>query len=200
MAVLGLIHVSKAASFDALTLLMASRAFTAVARAVLFIAAHPDNEEQRLLGQEKNNLGRSDLPTLLFRIRGALVTTTAAGEEVWTGQLVWDGESDLSIRQVLERAAEREGDRAAVKEAAEWLLEYLTAQGGTAPKKTVIAVGNKAGYSRATLGRARHLAGVRAERRGFPSASYWIAPPPSSQSTQSTQSTHVSGSGGPESN
>ena len=49
VTVLGLIHVSKSISSDALTLLMASRAFTAVARAVLFVAVDPDNEEQRLL-------------------------------------------------------------------------------------------------------------------------------------------------------
>jgi archaellum biogenesis ATPase FlaH len=194
VAVLGLIHVNKSTSSDALTLLMASRAFAAVARAVLFVAVDPDNEEQRLLGQPKNNLGRMNLPTLLFHIKGVLVASTANDEEVWTGQLVWSGESDQTIRQVLERAGEREGDRAAIREAAEWLVEHLTAQGGTAARKTIIDLGRKRGYSRATLDRARHTAHIQAEKRGFPATSYWMLPPSSSQtaeaqSTQSTQST-----------
>jgi hypothetical protein len=54
VAVLGLIHVNKSASADALAVLMASRAFAAFARAVLFVAVDPDNEDQRLLGQPKN--------------------------------------------------------------------------------------------------------------------------------------------------
>src|SRR6185503_18368372 len=101
--VLGLIHVNKSSSSDALTLLMGSRAFAAVARAVLFVAVDPDQEDQRLLSQVKNNLGKLDLPTLLFEIRGSLVETTADGDEVWTAKLVWRGESDRSLREVLER-------------------------------------------------------------------------------------------------
>lgn len=190
VAVLGLIHVNKSSSSDALTLLMASRAFAAVARAVLFVATNPDNEDQRLLGQPKNNLGRMNLPTLVFRIKGVLVGMTAADDEIWTGQLVWDGESDQTIRQVLERASEREGDRVATQEAQEWLVQYLIAQGGTVARKTIMDMGRTAGHSRATLDRARHAAKIQSVKRGFPATSYWIVLS-SSQSTQSTQSTHA---------
>jgi hypothetical protein len=203
VCVLGVIHVNKTVSSDALTLLMGSRAFVAVARAVLFVAAHPDEDEQRLLSQVKNNLGRLDLPTLMFRIRGALVQTTAAGEEVWTGQLEWQGESDTSIRDVLERVGERDGDRVAAREAAEWLVDFLTDQGGTVAAKIVLDKGREAGHSRATLYRARPQVGVQAEARGFPRSSYWMLPPSSRsttapspdevQSSQSSQSSHVSG-------
>ena len=70
--VFGLIHVNKSSSSDVLTLLMGSRAFTAVARSVLFVMLDPEDESRRLLGQPKNNLGRTDLPTKTFRIVGAL--------------------------------------------------------------------------------------------------------------------------------
>ena len=60
VAVLGLIHVNKSSTTDPLTSLMGSRAFAAVARAVLFVMTDPDDENARLLGQAKNNLGRSD--------------------------------------------------------------------------------------------------------------------------------------------
>ena len=78
-ALIGLIHVSKSQSSDALTLLMGSRAFAAVARAVLFTMIDPDDDTRRLLGQPKNNLGRTDLPTLTFAIQGVCVATTAQG-------------------------------------------------------------------------------------------------------------------------
>jgi hypothetical protein len=57
VTVLGLIHVNKSVSSDALNLLMGSRAFPAVARNVLFVMTDPDNDAQRLLGQAKNILG-----------------------------------------------------------------------------------------------------------------------------------------------
>ena len=93
ITVLGLIHVNKSASSDALNLLMASRAFPAVARNVLFVMTDPDNESQRLLGTPKNNLGRTDLPTLVFQIDNTLVATTPEGP-VWTGKLTWLSPSD----------------------------------------------------------------------------------------------------------
>jgi len=60
-AVVGLIHVNKSVSTDALNTIMASRAFAAVARWVLFVMIDPDDESTRLLGLPKNNLGRTDL-------------------------------------------------------------------------------------------------------------------------------------------
>ena len=69
---------------------------------------NPEDETTRLLGQPKNNLGRSDLPTLAFRIEGSKVAETDEGA-VWTGKLNWTGESDQSIREALQQAAETAG-------------------------------------------------------------------------------------------
>jgi hypothetical protein len=200
VVVLGLIHVSKATSSDALTLLMASRAFAAVARAVLFVAVNPDNESQRLLGQPKNNNGSTELPTLMFQINGVLVETTASGEEIWTGQLQWQGESDQTIREVLERVGEHADVAQARREAEAWLIDMLERQGGTAAKKVIVAAAQQAGHSRATLYRARQHAGILIEPRGHPPASYWILPviypstsPDEAPSSQSSQLSHVSG-------
>ncbi len=189
VCILGLIHVNKSQTTDALTLLMASRAFTAVARAVLFVAADPDQDEQRLLALVKNNLGRSDLPMLQFRIGGALVATTGDGD-VWTGQLHWTGESDQSMRDVLDRTADRDSDRTATHDAADWLTDYLTEAGGTAARKAILAAGHRVGHTRPTLDRARHLARLSSEPRGYPRVTYWVLPG-TGQSTQLTRSTHV---------
>ncbi len=76
-AVLGLIHVNKTATFDALTSIMASRAFTAVARAVLFAAMEPDGE-LRYLQLVKSNLASTQIPELLTWGPGRSRTSVAA--------------------------------------------------------------------------------------------------------------------------
>ncbi len=91
-AILGLIHLNKSLSTDPLTMLMGSRAFAAVARAVLFCMVDPDDETARVLGQPKNNLGRTDLPTMTFRIVSAHVADTDEGP-VWTGRVDWQDET-----------------------------------------------------------------------------------------------------------
>ena len=175
-SVVGLIHVNKASSTDPLTTLMGSRAFAAVARAVLFVMTDPDDEGTRLLGQAKNNQGSTDLPTLTFRVAGVKVADTPEGE-VWTGKLEWTGETTRSIRETLDVAAESSGDRTAAQEAGDWLLDYLTEQGGTAESAAAKEAGKAAGHSIDALKRARRLHKVTVEPRGFPRRTFWMRPP-----------------------
>jgi hypothetical protein len=174
-AVIGLIHVNKSTSTDPLTTLMGSRAFTAVARAVIFIMKDPDSEHHRLLGQPKNNLGRSDLPTLKFVIDNTLATKTDEGELIWCGKLRWDGESDLTISDALE-AATTGDDGSAVSDAAAWLVDYLEQQGGGASAKDVKAAARDAGHAERTLHRARKKKKITVESHGYPCTSYWLLP------------------------
>ena len=174
-AVLGLIHVNKSTTTDPLTSLMGSRAFAAVARAVLFVMTDPDNESVRLLGQAKNNLGRSDLPTLSFRIDGVKVSDTGNGE-VWSGKLEWVGESHRTIREALNAASESADARSALQEAADWLVDYLTEQGGTAESKAIKDAGQKYGHSASTLKRARASINAVVESHEMPRRSLWSLP------------------------
>ncbi len=200
-AILGLIHVNKSTSADPLTLLMGSRAFAAVARAVLFVMADPEDEGTRLLGQAKNNLGRTDLPTLAFRIDPAHVADTEEGP-VWTGRLAWTGEREGTIRDALEAAGDG-SDRTATSEAVGWLEDYLTSQGGTASSKDVKAAGRKEGHSESTLKRARQKLGVTSESSGFPRQTWWTLPGTAVQSdhppgeTEPTELTDPTGPTGP---
>ena len=182
MSTLGLIHVNKSGLQDPLNTIMGSRAFSsAVARAVLYVMADPDDETLRLLGQPKNNLGQTDLlPTLGFRIEPAMVANTPEGE-VWTGQLEWTGESTRSIRDALEAAAATAGDRTATSEAADWLHDYLTDEGGTAASSAIKAAGNKAGHSIDALKRGRKRLNIVSDSRGFPRQTYWMLPAQSGQ-------------------
>lgn len=172
-AVVGLIHVNKTQSSDALTLLMGSRAFAAVARSVLYAMTDPDDEGRRLLGTPKNNLGRTDLPTLAFRVVGEKVAETAEGD-VWTGRLQWDGEADRSIADALADTALATGDRTATSEAADWLSDYLAMQPEErAASADIKREGQKAGHSADALKRARQRLGISCQSFGIPRRTIW---------------------------
>ena len=188
VCVLGIIHVNKNNSTDPLTLLMGSRAFAAVARSVLFVMFDPEDETVRFLGQPKNNLGRSDLPTLTFRIVGEQVAETAEGA-VWTGKLQWLGESDRSIAEAVDASS---GDRTATREAANWLQEYLTSAGGSIDVQTIVREAKKVGHSRNCLYRAKKLLRITSQTEGFPRkarCSLPVVPPPAGESTDGTSGT-----------
>jgi len=174
IALLGLIHLNKSTTTDPLTMLMASRAFAAVARAVLFVTVDPESEQVRILGQPKNNLGRTDLPSLTFTIEGAVVAETDEGQ-VWTARLVWRGETSRSIDDVLRTAAESNDSRSATQEAAAWLSDFLTMH-KVASSKEIKDAGKADGHGIDALKRARQKIGAGATAHGFPRRTYWSAP------------------------
>ena len=176
LSVLGLIHVNKSISSDPLTTLMASRAFAAVARAVLFVMVDPDDPSVRLLGVAKNNLGRTDLPTLSFRIQQVKVRDTGEGP-VLTGKLEWAGESDRSIQDALRASTQAgPGGREPTDERAKWLRDYLASKGGSADFADLRREGAKVGHLKNSLYRAKELLGVRSVHGGFPRRAFWALP------------------------
>jgi hypothetical protein len=177
VSVLGIIHVNKSNSTDPLNSLMGSRAFAAVARSVLFCMVDPDDEteERRLLGLPKNNLGRTDLPTLAFRIKNKFVAHTDDGD-VWTGAMEWLGEIQRSMRSLIETSQLNSEDRTAKTEAMVWLNERLTAAGGQVDSATATSEGKKAGHSLSSIKRARKELGIVAVGYGFPRQTVWKLP------------------------
>ena len=183
MAVLGLIHHNKSGSADPLQLVMGSKAFTAVARSVHTVVLDPDDEsgERKLFGTPKNNLGRTDLPTLAYRIVSHAIDTDEG--TAWTGRLDWDGETVESIGSVMSRASD--GDKSATSEAGDWLADYLDMTGG-APSSDVKRDGAEAGHSLDALKRARQRIGAVVKSEGFPRSTHWY-PPVGAQSAQTSR-------------
>lgn len=172
-SILGLIHVNKGQATDPLNMVMASKAFTSVARAVLFVMLHPDTEGHRLIGTPKNNLGRDDLPSLTFTIESQHVADTAEGP-VWTGRVKWLGESDTTIQDALESVGQGGEARTATAEAGDWLVDFLRSQGGEADSSDIRKAGAKAGHSIDALKRARKRSRVNSESYGFPRQTKWV--------------------------
>jgi hypothetical protein len=174
-SVLGLIHVNKGGSTDALTALMGSRAFSAVARSVLFAMADPDNDSVRVLGQPKSNLG-PEQPVLAFRIVAAHVTDTAEGA-VTTGKVEWLGEQAGTISDRMETAGQSTEHRTLTEDAIEWLDYYLTSKGGEDDCASVKKAAMANGHGESTLVRARKKLGVHSiNRNTIPRTTCWALP------------------------
>jgi hypothetical protein len=174
-SVLGLIHVNKGGSRDPLTALMASRAFSAVARAVLFAMADPDEEGIRLLGQPKSNLG-PEQPMLAYRVVGMQVAQ-AGGEAVTTGKIEWLGERAGSVSEKMETAGQSSEVRSALADAVEWLDYYLTSKGGEDDSATIKKAAIANGHGRDTIQRARRKLGLMVVNRPtLPRTTCWALP------------------------
>jgi hypothetical protein len=171
-SIVGLIHVNKSGSSDPLTSVMGSRAFSAVARSVLFAAVDPEDDSKRLLGLAKSNLGRVDLPTLSYEIEGMQVAEHEEGP-IWASKVVWLGESSSSIQDALTTSAMGGEARMALDEAAAWLEDWLMSVGGRDDSVAVKKAGLLAGHSARTLGRARLKLDLQVSNEGFPRKTYW---------------------------
>jgi hypothetical protein len=189
LAIVGLIHHNKSGSSDPLQLVMASKAFTAVARSVHTVMADPDDEDskRRLFGTPKNNLGRGDLPTLAFTVNGHPIETDDG--TAWTGRLDWNGEVDGTIAEAMRRSTSDPDDRSATAEAGQWLLDYLHDKGSTAPAAEIKKHGTAAGHTHDALKRAKRRFKVTHEGVGFPRMTFWSLPGTQPQLEQQSEQT-----------
>ncbi|WP_218009891.1 AAA family ATPase [Actinomadura kijaniata] len=171
-AVVGLAHFNKSANGDALNLITGSRAFSAVARAVLAVARDPDADDGScVLSQAKSNLGRLDLPSLRYQIVSATVPTADGDTSV--GVLEFTGESARGVADILADAAGDPSEHSERREAADWLRDYLISQGGETVFTDLLKAARAEGFSERTLRRARSRAAVVSTREGFPAKTVW---------------------------
>jgi AAA domain-containing protein len=170
-SVLGILHVNKGSSTDPLNTLMGSRAFSAVARAVLYVAEDPNNRDVKVMGQPKNNLGRSDLPDLSYTL--SQVSVGMFEDEIITSvQLKWGEERDPgTVREFLTTKP----NKTQAETAGEWLEQYLKER-GKALASEVFEEGAKKGHKDHTLRRSFKELGGIITKSGFPAVSYWTIP------------------------
>jgi RecA-family ATPase len=168
-SVFGLVHLGKGMGTDPVNLILGSRAFSAVTRLVLVAARDPDDDAAYVLSVEKSNLGRIDIPGLTYRIDGMEIATDEG--PAGAGLLVWTGETDRRVRDIMADAGEEHSNR---DEAAKWLIDYLTDLCGEAPAKDVKKAAVAAGFTERTLDRARSRAGVTTGRTGFGKGAVYV--------------------------
>jgi hypothetical protein len=186
VTVLGLIHVSKSKDEDLLTRVMASRAFTAVARAVLFCARQAseqddsedqdDGPETYLFGQIKNNLGPKVRHTAQYQIETQKVGfDTELGMDIETSRIVEVGVREERINEIV-TGQEGGRKRTAPKTAAagEWLVSLIKENGPQTWPQVEAANGGQ--YSQAIVYAAKKQKGIESQVQE--GATVWVLPAP----------------------
>lgn len=167
---LGIAHFNKAQNTDAASLLTGSSAFREVARAIFGFAADQTCGD-KVITQVKNSVGRSDLPSLAYRIDTAVIETPAGDAEV--GRFVMLGPSDRTVADIL-GAGGAFDDTDEQHDAADWLRSYLLDNGGEAQVQDIFKAGERdGGFSKDVLKRAKKPAKVRSHKAGMAAAWTW---------------------------
>ena len=176
MSVLGLIHFNKGGSADVLNNVMASKAFTAVARSVSTVIRDPNDDtgRTRIFGTPKSNLGRDDLPLLPFQL-AEHTFHNRAGDLIVTSRIEWLSERSGTIDDLMRQARDTGQDRTIVAEVAEWLAGYLEAEGDCAPRKDIVDAGKRERFTDDQLKRGfKRLQLAYRNTRTKPRATYWM--------------------------
>jgi hypothetical protein len=155
IAIIGVMHLGKAAQRQALYRAVGSIAFTAVARVVLAVAADPDQDDRRLLAPVKANLSIPP-PTLGYRLID--------------GRLQWDSDpvTDVDVEALLSNPIPKRQQR---RDADTWLLNRL--RDGAVESAELMAEAEQEGISRSTLFRAKKRLMIRARRDGYGKDGTW---------------------------
>lgn len=128
VAVLGLIHVNKTSTTDPLNSIMASRAFTATARSVLYCIVDPESEreDRYLFGHPKSNLGPKQ-PTIRYHLIEVRIDLPEPIEGdppfITTSRVIWDGDDDRSIRDAMQTPTPERADSEVTTRIIDWLTD-----------------------------------------------------------------------------
>ncbi|WP_368681897.1 AAA family ATPase [Mycobacterium intracellulare] len=166
---LGIAHFNKSQGSDISARITGSGAFKNVPRAIFGFGRDPESVDREcVLTQSKNSLGRSNLPSIRYRVESASVQTPK-GQTI-TGRFAPIGLSEKSLDEILAGAStgpiDDPADRLSV--AQEFIVTYIGAyanERGQVPSRDVLAQGEQEGYSRSELIKARSNMGDRVGTR-----------------------------------
>jgi hypothetical protein len=156
-------HLNKMSGSSALNRGGGSIGISGAARAVYLVGPDPEDDGTNVLARVKNNLAAPD--SLRYRLQ---VTSEVVHIE-------WDGASDRRASDLVMPDDDDEGsDTDAV---ADWLMGYLTKNGGQVPASDIFTAAAKEKYRKRTVQRARERTSIRSERRGFGQGAVWVLDP-----------------------
>jgi putative DNA primase/helicase len=169
-------HMNKSSGVNPLYRGGGSIGIVGAARAGFVAATDPDDETRRVLASTKQNLA-PEPESMAYRLVGA---DNGAAKVEWLG-------SSTATASTLLAAHERDDERSERDEAVEWLIDYLSANGGQADRKDLLKLARADGISESTLKRARTRAGIEVTRQGFGGGSVWSLPHSVHHSVRSDQ-------------
>ncbi|MBX3375170.1 MAG: AAA family ATPase [Phycisphaeraceae bacterium] len=157
VAVVAVTHLNKSGGGPAIYRAMGSLAFAAAARAAWAVSKDKADPQRRLLLPIKNNIA-PDAGGLSYRIQPAGVGGCPS--------VAWDPDPvNVSADDALSGDRDHDDGRTERDDAAEWLRDFLA--DGPRQSKDVEQNAREAGYSIATLRRARAALGVKATKAGL---------------------------------
>jgi hypothetical protein len=168
VAVLAVSHLSKSGEGEAISRVSGSIGFVAAARAAYMVIRDPEDAECRLFLPLKNNLG-DDRTGYAYSVEPV---TLPSGIE--TSRIAWSQATvTVAVDELL--ASRRDAPARTKLEFAElWLWAEL--DGGPVPQKQIEARAKAAGYSWATVRRAKDRLGIVPEKTGFDGGWVWGLP------------------------
>lgn len=155
-------HLNKAQAVAALYRGGGSIGIIGAARFGLLVAKDPDDDAARILAPTKCNIG-PEPPALRYRLEGMLGSDAA--------RVVWEAEPvSISAATLLAESGD-EATRSERDEAKAWLRDFLS--GGARPAGETQREARKAGFTDATLRRAKSALGVVSTKNGFGCEGSW---------------------------
>ncbi len=159
IAIVGVSHLNKSQG-GAIYRTMGSLAFTAAARAVWCVTKDPQDEHRRLVLPIKNNIG-PDQGGLAYQIE----------DDRGQARIVWERDPvHANVNDILASTPVTE-DRTERGEAAEWLRGLLA--DGSLSAKDVERQAKQAGFSWATIRRAKDVLGIKPAKTRFDGGWEW---------------------------
>lgn len=172
-------HLNKAPGGNPLYRGGGSIGIVGAARSAFLVALDPDDETRRVLAPTKSNLAAMP-EALAFRLEDSA--------EHGCARVVWEGNSSHTAADLLGRR-EDEDERTERDEATEWLIDYITDQGGKVQASEAIKAAGRDGIAKTTLHRARKKAGIESTKCGVRGGWIWqISPPRIPQDSQDSRS------------
>lgn len=156
-------HLNKSQQANALNAIIGSVAFVAAARAAYVVSRDPGDPRRRLFLPVKNNLGL-DETGFAYRLGGGDPPCVE-----WDDELV-----RLTADEAIAPATRQGPEPTALREAEEWLLDFLSA--GARPASEVLSRGRADGHAAATLRRAKNTLKVDSVKTGKRGGWAWQLP------------------------
>lgn len=164
VSIVGIMHLNKSRSADPSRALMASRAFSAVARSTAYVLRDPEAKQGRLFGGHKNNVGPDGQAMRRFTIENRILEEhfdPDDGTAIATGALVWGEWSDDTVEDAFRKHSEDRVDPSATDEAVAWLEDYLAEVGGCMLRRDLQVKWRANGFSDKVARSARERSTVR---------------------------------------
>jgi len=186
VAIIGVSHLNKSGSNDALMRVTGSLAFVAAARAAFLIVPDNDDENKRLFLPIKNNIG-TDKTGLAFTLQSHQLKNG-----IETSKVVWLDEIILKSADEVISPQGGDDEKSKVEEAEEFLLDILS--NGAMKYTEIISLAENEKISEKTLRRAKKKIGVQTKREGFGKGSkqFWYFTVKTDAASVHGQNSHTS--------